>query len=366
MGIREQFSYARPPELIEKEKKILSMLSKVQIRRLNEIDQYMALRCQGSLYFAELICNEPVSESIRNVVSQKEADLILASYERGRQIWLTSLSKIEKHLAEQPEMLIWWQEQKVNFANTIYADVVCQNLNSKHFSEYLGEPIHDKKFPVIFEDNYQLELGGDGHWVVKNHNFKDLRLSFWNLITLIYDQQQRLGLNEFDLSESQVIELSRIRQEATDEADAIGENLSREERQREWQKIARDHITRAWNEILLPRQRDLITKLIRDRYRTMAGPLEVLFREELDENTKQTVRNEFVKCRDQLLEVEAQLMADLLAVVRKELNPPNLITGEVRPKYLQPSLCLLELRLISNGRLHRAKDESGRTEAKLK
>ncbi len=358
MDIREQISYAKPPQLIEKEDAILAILSVVQRRRLSEIDQYTALRSHEALYLAELVgAIDSSSVAIRNVISDKETQLKQTAHEKSRKHWLATIDKVEERLAEHVTTQQWWQERRANFERAVYADVVCQYLKCEQFSEYIGEPIHEKDFPVIFEDVFQLELQCDGRWQVKNHNVGDLRHSFWNLVGVIYQQQQDLNINEFDLSEEQCVELAKIRQRATEDADEINGELSRAELEKEWRRIARKHITDGWNEILLPRQRELITELMREQYRTMAGPLEVLFRPELDEKTKQSIRQEFDRCRKQLLEIEAQLMTDLLSVLKKELDMPNLITGQARPKYLQPSLCLLELHLIAKGHLPRPKNE---------
>jgi hypothetical protein len=357
-NIREQITYARPRQLIETEDAILVTLSASQCRRLSEIDQYIALRCHDALYLADLIgAEDPANDAIRNVISDKEIQLKQAAYEKSRQYWLATLDEVEEHIVDHANTRRWWQERRANFERTVYADVVCQHLKCAQFSEYIGEPIHEKDFPVIFEDVFQLELESDGRWQVKNHNVGDLRHSFWNFVGLIYQQQHGLNTNELDLSEQQCIELSQIRQRATEDSGEIDGDLSRAELEKEWQRIARKHITDGWNEILLPRQRDLITELMREQYRTMAGPLEVLFRPELDDETKEAIRKEFESCRKQLLEIEAQLMADLLSVLKKELNIPNLITGQARPKYLQPSLCLLELHLTKHGRLPQPKSE---------
>lgn len=343
----QQMSFPIPPSLVEKANQVRALLSKPQIRRLNEIDQYLTLRRQGTTYFSELLgLLEDVDESGRTRIATRESELRVEAYKKARQKWLDTLNKIPILLRSDPETLGWWDHRKVRFQAGIYADLICQHVDLPSFSDYLGEPIHEKSFPTIFEEDVCLRLDQDGRWSLTIYPVDTSLRPFFELCAVAQNEQANFQSNVLDLSIEQIDELSAVRQSVSKEAYAIP-NL----RQSQYKEVAVRHATKAWNEVLLPRQRDLIVELMRERYRTMTGPLEVLFRSDLDEDTKNEIREEFDGCRKELLTIEAQLYSDLLAVLKKELQCPSMITGQVRPKYLQPSLFLMEVHLIEQGHL---------------
>lgn len=350
----EKFFRESSTDLINEEGKIRTLLSAKQIRRLNQIDQYLALRQGGAEYLIVLlgIGGDPIEEVRLVEISQHELELKKKAYDKANQIWLKTLDRIEGHFSHQGQIHDWWRDRRLGFEDTIYADLVCQNVAKKNFAEFFGEPIHEIGFPEVFSNSVQLQSEADGQWSLKV--FRDMPLlgNFSYLVSTFHFQQLHYGENELDLSAEQVEALNKVSEHVYAEAYSIPDL-----KQSQFKQIALKHISDAWNDILLPRQRDFVVDLIRGQYRTMAGPLEVLFRPELDEKTKQSIRQEFDRCRKQLLEIEAQLMTDLLSVLKKELDMPNLITGQARPKYLQPSLCLLELHLIAKGHLPRPKNE---------
>ncbi|MDP1560100.1 MAG: hypothetical protein Q8M16_01765 [Pirellulaceae bacterium] len=295
---------------------------------------------------------ESLEENLKATIATRELDLKLKAFENGHEVWLATLNKIAGYFPENSEAREWWGERRDRFADAIYADLICQFSELETFDAYLSRPIHEWSFPEVFQVDWQLQLDADGRWRWWKLGADGSMQKFFRLEQSLWFQQHQSDGNELDLSVDQITHLSDIRQQVSEEAYAIPDL-----KQSQYHAIALKHITHAWNDVLLPRQRDMIVELMRERCRTMAGPLEVLFRPELDDKTKEAIRKEFESCRKQLLEIEAQLMADLLSALKKELNIPNLITGQARPKYLQPSLCLLELHLIKHGRLPQPKSE---------
>lgn len=335
---------------------ILGVLTPKQKKHLQKMDRYLWLRNCGVASLLQVVAEDGRVGKLKEI-QDAENEIWSRHAIRGLKEWHLTIDRVATLLAESEQGSYYGLARHFK-DNPIWADTAILTLEQED-----EDPNRDKSWDneldeIIDWDNHAttFEYLLDGNFSKRELviNREDIQfsshLSF--LINSSYWENFKTGSNRFNFVEAQHTQYSQIQDEISREYQALkkqiaelGNSPAEEKLKAELKKakhaLSDKEIRRVFNEVLTPEQQKLVVQEYRKlRFLTM-GPYQIILaKEDLDDEIKSLIRDEFSGYRDALEEIERECYRELLEIYHDHAGVPR-VDLEDRPSYLRPSLFLL-------------------------
>ncbi len=335
---------------------ILGVLTPKQKKHLEKMDRYLWLRNCGVASLLQVVSEDGRVGKLKEI-QDAENEIWSRHAIRGLKEWQLTIDRVATLLVESEQGTYYGFARHFK-DNPIWADTAILTLEQEDDSPGRKKAWNSELDEIIDWDSHAIIFGFplDGNFskrelVINREDFQpDDHLNF--LISSSWWETYKTGSNRLNFVQAQFTHASQIQDDISRERQALTKQIAElgsspvEERLKAELIKAKHALSdkqtrRIYNEVLKPEQQRLVVEEYRKlRYLTM-GPYQIILaKEDLDDDIKSLIRDEFSGFRDTLEEIEQECYRELLEIYHDHPGVPRIDLDD-RPSYLRPSLFLM-------------------------
>lgn len=327
---------------------VLDLISDSKRNELLALDRFLYFRRFGVCDFLKSFESASISSLDFEQLTADESAIWSAAAKEGEKLWIEALDEISIILNDEEAHREFFNAKLVNFKGLYWADITICALNPSDDQPRENDVSEKDEFEALVRRSVQYCVKYDGSWdrtlFQSDELFAD-NLNFF--LATLGTQSRKDGGNDVEILDYQFGQLGELSTAYFDQQNELlneGQNgnldkttirkLDGQQKQKYFQGV--------W-EVLLPVQRDYLLEHVRQRERTIAGPVCLLSDDSLPTTAKKKIRNELEWFEKQLLKIESNTHRQLLRLLEAETNSHFNLSLDTRPVYLRPSLTIMSV-----------------------